>query len=103
MSKEQTEEKLFYLSNNQGGATVGNSLKWWAINNRGYTCDLRCARVFRESELNDLRKCDIPYPKEVVDNLVQWHVDFQDLRPDNTGAYVKNPHTLRKWRPDICK
>ena len=91
------EEKCFYLSNTQGGKTVGNSLKFWAINNCGYTCDVRCARVFKESELKDLRDCDIPYPKEVIDRLVQWHVDIQDLKKNNLGEYPMNPHTVEHW------
>lgn len=101
------EEKSYYLQNTQGGAYVGNSLKWWAINNKGYTCDIRCARVWTQEEMEeeskDLRSCDKFWPRDVIEPLAQHHIDHQDLRKDNNGNYRKDPHTLMTWRKDLCK
>lgn len=94
-------EELFYL---QSHGVCGNSVLWWAINNRGYTCDIRCARVWTQSELDKkgLREIDIPWKKDQVDRLIQHHVDIQDLNyKDNEGELAKYPHTIMEWRTDL--
>lgn len=95
----------YYLQNTQGGAYVGNSMKWWAHNDRGYTCDIRCAKIWSgeeyEKKKENLRECDIFWPKKPVDRLVQHHVDWQDLRKNDYGDYPAAPHTIQSYRPDL--
>lgn len=96
-------KKKFYLQCTR--SVVGNSAMWWALNDRGYTCDIRCAKIFDEDDpkLKELRDIDVPWPKEVVDRLVQHHVDVQDLHyKNNDGNLADFPHTLAQWRPDLC-
>lgn len=80
---------------------------WWAIGDRGYTCDIRCAKVWTENDLKELtRETDKPWLKEVVDNFIQHHIDIQDLqigRKCDQKIFRNNPHTLVQWRPDLCK
>ena len=100
------KKKEYYLQNKRGSQPyVGNSLLWWAIDDCGYVCDLRCARVWTEEEMKkakkDSRPCDIFWPKEVIDRLVQHHIDVQDLRKNNDGSYRKAPHSLSSKRPDL--
>lgn len=59
---------------------VGNSMYWWAIGGRGYTCDIRKAGVFTKAEADEqhrMRSTDRPWPKEYIDARVSHHVDFQ--------------------------
>lgn len=88
----------YYLANNQGYLTCGNSMLWWAANDRGYTCDLKFARVWKGWELirKGLRhETDLPYLKSRVDVLVQHHIDFQDLfNLSNDGKRRIVPHTV---------
>lgn len=60
---------------------VGNSVSWWAHNDRGYTCDIRLAKIFKEEELSELafRNTDRPYLVSDVLPLAQHHIDVQDL------------------------
>lgn len=93
----------FYYVQNRG--TCGNSIMWWAIGDHGYTCDLRCAKVWSRDEVKakQWRSIDKPWPKEIVDRLVQHHVDFQDLHyKDNEGNFPLHPHTLMAHRKDLC-
>lgn len=94
--------ELFYLQCTR--SVVGNSAMWWAINDCGYTCDIRCARVWTKSEIENkqMRDIDVPWPKEDVDRLIQHHIDVQDLHhKDNNGNLMKFPHTIGSYRPDI--
>lgn len=80
---------------------VGNSVMWWAVDDRGYTCDLRCARVWsqKEKDLKEMRSIEKFYLKDEVDQLVQHHIDIQDLDRKKDGSiYDNNPHTLVQWR-----
>ena len=95
--------KKYYLQCNRG--YVGNSVMWWAINDQGYTCDIRCARVWTQAEIDakEMRSIDVPWEKETIERLVQHHIDFQDLKhKDNNDEISKFPHTLKQWRPDLC-
>ena len=96
----------YYLQNTRGGY-VGNSLTWWAINDCGYTVDIRCAKRWSgeeyERKKHNLRSCDVFWPCDVIDPLIQHHIDHQDLRKDNNGNYPKASHTLIHWRPDLVK
>lgn len=87
----------FYL---QCRGTVGNSVLWWAINDAGYTCDIRCAKVWTKEQKENkvLRSFEKFWPKDQVDEVIQYHIDIQDL----THASSKFPHTLRQWRRDLC-
>lgn len=93
-------EEEYYLANTQGGLTCGNSLKWWAIEDSGYTCDVRYAKVWKGSDekMQCLRECDIPLLKSEIDKLVQHHVDFQDLRRDQLGRRAEEPHTTSYYK-----
>jgi hypothetical protein len=72
---------------------VGNSVVWWAWNDRGYTCDIRTAKVWTEDEIKGLgRDTDKPYPIEDVLPLAQHHIDIQDL--------CCKPKRLRSWKMD---
>lgn len=70
-------EKLFYLQDARH--LVGNAVIWWAKDYGGYTCDLRKAHVFKETELAgfDLRSTDVPWPKEFVDTNQMPILDIQ--------------------------
>jgi hypothetical protein len=95
--------ELFYL---QCRGVVGNSVLWWALNDQGYTCDIRCARVWTQEEIDakQLRSFERVWPKELVDRVVQHHIDIQDLTyVDNIGRTADYPHTLKHWRPDLCE
>lgn len=100
-------DELFYLQDKR--TICGNSMSWWAIGGHGYTCDIRCAQVWTQEELEKNGYDDAnhpkykPWPKEVVDRLIQWHIDFQDLKyRNNDGSPSKYPHTLKHWRPELC-
>jgi len=102
---------LFYLQDKR--SVVGNSMSWWAIEGRGYTCDIRCAQVWTKEELEKdgywtmdgykHAKYQV-WPKDVIDRLVQWHVDVQDVTyKNNDDSFANAPHTLKSWRPDLCR
>lgn len=80
---------------------------WWALEDHGYTLDIRCAKVWTEDEIKakTLRSFEKAWPKEQVDRVIQHHIDIQDLAYlDNTGEETAQfPHTLMVWRPDLCK
>jgi len=97
-------KKLYYLHNNQSGY-VGNSMSWWAIERRGYTCDIRCAHVWSEEEMQSkvdsgMRSCDVFYPKDKIDALIQHHIDVQDI-PYEGEKWPIAPHPVLSKRPDI--
>jgi len=102
------QEKLYYLQNKRGSHPYcGNSLFWWAVNDCGYTVDIRCAKVWTHGEFLDkkqrMRECDIFWPKDVIDPLVQHHIDVQDLSKDNNGRYPKYSYVIGSYRPDIAQ
>lgn len=93
--------ELFYLQDAR--CIVGNSMSWWALGGRGYTCDIRCAQVWTKDELLEENYWEghgkyLPWPKEKIDQLVQWHIDCQDVQYKS-----EFPHTLKHWRPELCK
>lgn len=98
-------KKQYYIQNR---GTCGNSVSWWAINDQGYTLDIRCAKVFDEDDEKlkpeNMRKgIDTAWEKSFVDQYVQHHIDIQDLQyRDNNGNGRQYPHPLRQWRPDLC-
>jgi hypothetical protein len=100
-------EEQYYLQDLR--SVVGNSVLWWAVNDCGYTCDLRCARMWTKSELTERGYWEDhykykPWPKNEVDNLIQFHIDCQDLeRKKNGSVYDNNPHTIVTWRKDLIK
>lgn len=84
------KKKQYYVRNKERGF-VGNCCLWWQWDDNGYTCDIRAAKVFLDSELEGIRgnpKYAI-YEIGMINNLVQHHIDFQDLR-----AKRKVPHTM---------
>lgn len=99
------KEKLYYLQNTQGGY-CGNSIMWWAYKNNGYTVDVRCAKVWTHGEFLEknqhMRECDIFWDKDIIDPLIQHHIDFQDLdHKDNNGEFRKHSHVISTYRPDL--
>ena len=99
MSKwENLEEGCWYYLQNKSQGYVGNSLLWWALNGRGYTCDIRCAEVWTKQSLmkrNPTESKYKAYRKDVIDRLVQHHIDMQDLEhKDNDGNFRQKPHSL---------
>lgn len=95
---------MYYLHNNQSGY-VGNSMCWWAIEHQGYTCDIRCAHIWSEKEMvekvkSGLRSCDVFYPKDKIDAIVQHHIDVQDI-PMEGKEWPVAAHPILHRRPDI--
>lgn len=73
--------------------TCGNSVFFWCNDGHGYTCDLRMAQVYTESEAEKVckyRETDKMFRYSDVLKLVQHHVDFQDLYRDPRPEL---PHT----------
>lgn len=62
---------------------VGNACTWWALNSKGYTCDIRCAEIFLEEDAikqQNSRGTDQPWPIEYIQAITTHHVDIQDLQ-----------------------
>lgn len=73
-----SENKLFYIQDTRN--TVGNSMLWWELYNRGYVCDIKQARIF--SELDAHKICDDSeskrmWPVEYINKRVSHHIDMQ--------------------------
>jgi len=81
-------KKLYYVQDKR--QIVGNSMLWWAKDSRGYTCDIRKAHVFSESEIKNFRDTDIPWPKDFIDGRLQHHVDCQSVKTDLEQWKVHN-------------
>ena len=76
---------------------------WWAKDDKGYTCDIRCAKVFTNAEREEYISkggTKVFHQKEVIDRLVQHHIDVQDVRKKDQR---KHPWTIEKWRPDLMR
>lgn len=78
------EPRKYYIQRHLSG-TVGNSLLWWKIDNCGYACDIKKARVWTEKESAELIEKDrgekyTRWPKDQIDQIIQHHVDIQDVR-----------------------
>jgi hypothetical protein len=72
-------EKLYYVQDARW--YVGNCVLWWALDHKGYTCEIDRAHVFTETELSRAsRDTDVAWPKAEVDLLISRHVDMQKLR-----------------------
>lgn len=74
------EEELYYIQSQYG--TVGNCISWWAIDAKGYTCDLKKAWKLPYSKavshcMKD-RQDQIRKASE-VERLAELHFDFQKL------------------------
>lgn len=70
--------RLFYLQDKR--TYVGNSILWWAKDHRGYTCHLDKAHIFTEEEvLKRTRDTDVPWPKDLIDEIASRQVDMQLL------------------------
>ncbi len=78
---EHTREELYYLHDKTRGY-VGNSMVWWKFDNCGYVCDVRQARVWTKEEAQEYceRAGDLEmWPKQYIDEHVQFHVDMQSV------------------------
>jgi hypothetical protein len=61
---------------------IGNCMKWWKLGG-GYTADLCEAQVWTESAAmrqHASRETDIPWTKEVIDELARPTVDMQKAK-----------------------
>lgn len=102
-------EKLYYLQDKR--TIVGNSVSWWAIDGKGYTCDIRCAQLWTEEELKlnrywpsenkgtDAHAKYKPWPVDEVNRIIQHHIDHQDLERKDGIQLV--PHTIATHRKDL--
>lgn len=71
----------YYIHDTSRGY-VGNCMVWWRKGHHGYTCDIRDAHVFDESELRAyLNGTDdlVAYPVEHIAPLVKHHIDMQTI------------------------
>ncbi len=73
---------LYYVQDPR--SHVGNSMLWWKHDNCGYTCDIRNARVFTESEIKEMHSIisgdKKAFRKEIIDGRIQHHIDKQSCR-----------------------
>jgi len=73
-------EKFLIHDTTRGG--VGNSMVWWAVNHRGYTCDITRAHRFTEAEaIATVDRADdlIAYPEDDVIAIKECHVTAKSL------------------------
>jgi hypothetical protein len=71
---------------------VGNSMSWWAIDGKGYTCDIQRAGVYTKEEAfaqHKMRSTDRPWPKKYIDARLSHHVDFQHVDYSQVSGEVK--------------
>ena len=58
---------------------VGNAMLWWAIEAKGYTCDIENAGVFSGEEAMKHRLSDVPWPVDLINKNVKKIVDYQSI------------------------
>lgn len=83
----KAEKPLYYMQDTR--TTVGNDMLFWAIDNQGYTTDLRKARVWTEEEARrqaEGRGTDRPWRKDYIDARTRPAVDFQHCDVDFSGV-----------------
>jgi len=82
----ENADQLYYVQNFAQGM-VGNSMLWWKEGNCGYACDIRKARKFSKEEIDEMDSIKYgdkkAWPVEMIDSLVQWHIDFQYCNGEN--------------------
>ena len=85
MNLENTDT-LYYVQNFSQGM-VGNSMLWWKHDNCGYVCDVRKAKKFTKEEIDNMTSVidgdKKAWPVEMIDDLIQHHVDFQYCNDGN--------------------
>lgn len=97
---EPTVVKQFYVQRHGRGSSdgqpsyVGNSMLWWKHDDNGYVCDIREARVWSDEDSARLIEEDrgfkyARWPKELIDGIVQHHIDIQDARRLNVPGTEK--------------
>lgn len=93
---------LFYLQDSR--TFVGNDVRWWAKDDKGYTTDLRNAEVYSQEEAqrhHNCRETDIPWPKEYIDARTYPAVDMQYIKRDEalagTRIKLQKPHMHNCW------
>lgn len=101
--------QLFYLQDSR--SYVGNDVRWWAKDGKGYTTDLRKAHVYTKEEAvkqHESRETDIPWPKEYIDARTRPAVDMQYIKRDEalagTGIVLKKPEKQKaeQYRCEFC-
>lgn len=70
----------YYIHDTSRGY-VGNCMVWWKQGHHGYTCNIKEAHVFDESELSEYLIAGdlVAYPVEHIDSVVTSHVDMQHI------------------------
>lgn len=70
-------EQLYYMQDKR--QYVGNSMLWWAKEDRGYTCDIKNARLFTMAEAKERthRETDILWPQKYIEARISHHIDMQ--------------------------
>ncbi|MBB5190089.1 ribosomal protein S27AE [Silvimonas terrae] len=87
--------ELFYLQDSR--TYVGNDMLFWAVNNQGYTSDLRKAAKYTKAEAvaqHQMRPSDIPWPCTYIDARTRPAVDMQ---------YVKRSEALAGTGIELVK
>lgn len=91
----------FYIQTTMG--FVGNSMMWWKHDNCGYSCDIRNARVFTESEAKLIcpknHRDKRMWPKRYIDERVAHHIDMQDCDYKQAFPKRKRAKTTREAAP----
>ena len=74
-------EKLYYIQSQY--APCGNCISWWAVDAKGYTCDLKEAWKVDEQKAksicSDKSRREKYWPCDLIDSLSAAHMDFQKL------------------------
>ena len=92
----------YYVQDSRG--FVGNDLLWWAIDGKGYTCDLSKAHVFTKDEAFDLcmengePRHFVPWPKDYIDAATRPVIDHQYVKLEQAGVTLP-PKPKPKPRP----
>ena len=84
--EEQCKVTEYYVQDKT--RSVDNSMVWWRAGDRGYSCDLKQARVWKREELEDQCKGagDLrAWPQAYIDERIQHHIDMYtiDFDPEN--------------------
>lgn len=94
-------EQLFYLQDSR--SYVGNDVRWWGKDGKGYTTDLSKAHIFTKDEAqrqHNSRETDIPWPKDYIDAHTRPAVDVQSIRReealDGTGIELRKPRQMKR-------
>jgi len=85
--------ELYYIQNTHAGF-LGNAIIFWAMNSRGYTCDLKSSHKFTADEAKKIclgnPEKNKAWPVEYLDNLIESQkliIDCQYLEHDEVKKW----------------